>query len=99
VSRPIPQVLIADDADATRTFAVIRQEPADAGTDQPALRIYEVHDTGEAELLETWTVQPITDDLLLADAERIAAALEEIEFRDERRGFSAEGSEDNDYEL
>jgi len=93
--RPIPTVLIADDAAATRTFALVRR--GDHGA--PGLMVYEVLDGGEADptagtvvalprgngeavLVETWGQPVLSDDLLLTDAERIAAALEEIEFRD-----------------
>jgi len=92
-ARPIPQVLIADDPAATRTFALVR--------DSEGLRLYEVFDHGEAEplagttvvlprdngeavLLETWGQADVSDATLSGDAERIAAALEEIEFRDDR---------------
>ena len=98
--RPTPTILIADDADGTRTFGIVR----DGGN----LTIYEVFDDGEAPpsgtvvampggngdllLLETWGERDRSVASLHADAERVAAALEEIEFRDDHR--RGEGGDD-----
>jgi|GEM_PF-5458229 len=87
MTRSVPPLLIADSADGARTFAEVR-----AGE---TLTVYEVLDAadplggtvvamprgnGDLLLIETWGDRPLPTEALLADAERIARALEEIEF-------------------
>jgi hypothetical protein len=101
MKRTLPEILIADDADATRTFAVVTT--ADMG-----LTIYEVFDDDEAPILKgTTVVMPrgngellllradatLSVDDLNEHAERIALALEEIEFRDDRSSVEDDNDE------
>lgn len=95
--RPIPSILIADDPAATRSFALV----IDAKERLP-VAMYEIFDEGEEPIDEGTIVamprdngpllllsgtRKFSDEDLLDHADRIASALEEIEFRDERMGF------------